>query len=109
MASYLWPLEFFRFMKAIEAKIKDLENLVNRLISEHLVLQKKNSQLKADLSSLQAEVHSRTEEVQNLEMQLERLRLARGLAGDPEEAKAAKAKLGSLMREIDRCIAMLNE
>ncbi len=96
-------------MKAIEAKIKDLEDLVNRLISDHLVLQKENTRLKANLSDLQSEVHSRSEEVHNLEIQLERLRLARGLAGDPEEAKAAKAKLGSLMREIDRCIAMLNE
>lgn len=96
-------------MKAIEAKIKDLENLVNKLISDHLVVQKENAQLKADLAQSRAQAQSKSDEVHNLEIQLERLRLARGLAGDPEEAKAAKAKLGSLMREIDRCIAMLNE
>lgn len=96
-------------MKAIEAKIKDLENLVNKLISDHLVVQKENAQLKADLAQSRAQAQNKSDEVHNLEIQLERLRLARGLAGDPEEAKAAKAKLGSLMREIDRCIAMLNE
>ncbi|MCR9153468.1 MAG: hypothetical protein ACPGVV_09870 [Croceimicrobium sp.] len=96
-------------MKAIEAKIRDLENLVHRMISDHIVLQKENEQLKAERSSLEANLQSRSEDFQKLELQLERMRLARGLAGDPEEAKAAKAKLGSLMREIDRCIAMLNE
>lgn len=96
-------------MKAIEAKIKSLENLVNKLISDHLVVQKENAQLKANLEQSRAQEQSKSDELHNLEIQLERLRLARGLAGDPEEAKAAKAKLGSLMREIDRCIAMLNE
>lgn len=72
-------------------------------------MQKENAQLKADLAQSRAQAQNKSDEVHNLEIQLERLRLARGLAGDPEEAKAAKAKLGSLMREIDRCIAMLNE
>ena len=96
-------------MKAIEAKIKDLEQLINHIISDHLVVQKENVQLKEKIVELEAQLHSQSDEVQNLGIQLERLRLARGLAGDPEEAKAAKAKLGSLMREIDRCIALLNE
>ncbi len=96
-------------MKVLEAKIQELENLINRVISDNLVLQNENAKLKAELENLREHSQSRSEEVRNLEIQLERLRLARGLAGDPEEAKAAKAKLGSLMREIDRCIALLNE
>lgn len=96
-------------MKAIDSKFKNLEQLINHLISDFIVLQKENAQLKAQMLDLQNQLDSRQEEVQNLGADVERLRLARGLAGDPEEAKAAKAKLGSLMREIDRCIALLNE
>jgi len=96
-------------MNGIDTKIKELENLINHLISEHTVLQKQNTQLEAEVLNLKQQLQTSTEENHNLGTQLERLRLARGLAGDPEEAKAAKAKLGSLMREIDRCIALLNE
>jgi cell division septum initiation protein DivIVA len=96
-------------MKAIEAKIKNLEQLINHLISDYVVLQKENAQLKAEVLKLEGQLNSGEEKIQNLGAEVERLRLARGLAGDPEEAKAAKAKLGSLMREIDRCIALLNE
>lgn len=96
-------------MKAIEAKIKNLEHLINHLISQNVVLEKENAQLKAQVLTLEGQLNSSQEEVQNLGANIERLQLARGLAGDPEEAKAAKAKLGSLMREIDRCIALLNE
>jgi hypothetical protein len=96
-------------MKAIEAKVKDLENLINHLISEHLVVQKENTSLKEKILLLHQDLQSKSDEHQNLEAQIKRQKLARGLAGDPEEAKAAKAKLGTLMREIDRCIAMLNE
>lgn len=96
-------------MKSLDGQIKNLEVLVNQLVSEHLVLKSQQQKKDEELQSLQARLRERDQEVQSLRTQLERMRLARGLAQDPNEAKAAKAKLGSLMREIDRCIALLNE
>ncbi len=96
-------------MNSLDGQIKNLEVLVNQLVSEHLVLKSQQQKKEEELQSLKKTLQERDDEVQNLRMQLERMRLARGLAQDPNEAKAAKAKLGSLMREIDRCIALLNE
>ncbi len=96
-------------MKSLESQIKGLEILVNQLVSEHLVLKDQSQNTKDELAAMQLKLQERDAEVQSLKTQLERMRLARGLANDPQEAKAAKAKLGSLMREIDRCIALLNE
>lgn len=96
-------------MKSLDGQIKGLETLVNQLVSEHLVLKSQHKALEEEVQNLQTTLSEREEETQTLRTQLERMRLARGLANDPNEAKAAKAKLGSLMREIDRCIALLNE
>lgn len=96
-------------MKSLDGQIKNLEVLVNQLVSEHLVLKSQQQKNDEVLQTLRSSLKERDEEVLKLRMQLERMRLARGLAQDPNEAKAAKAKLGSLMREIDRCIALLNE
>jgi hypothetical protein len=44
-----------------------------------------------------------------LEQELKAAKIAKSLAGSEEESGLAKAKISSLVREIDRCIALLNE
>jgi len=96
-------------MSQIDAKIHNIENLANQLITDHLVVKSENRELKAQLVLLRQSLDEQSQLLQKTQAELQRVRLARGLAGSPEEANQAKAKLGSLMREIDRCIALLNE
>jgi hypothetical protein len=74
-----------------------------------LVLIQENKNLKEQVTRLEESFDEKSQILQKMQAELQRVRLARGLAGSPEEASRAKAKLGSLMREIDRCIALLNE
>ncbi len=96
-------------MSQIDAKISSIENLANQLITDHLVVKSENQDLKEQVSLLKQSLDEQSQLLQKTQAELQRVRLARGLAGSPEEANQAKAKLGSLMREIDRCIALLNE
>jgi hypothetical protein len=96
-------------MSQIDAKISSIENLANQLITDHLVVKSENQKLKEQLALLKQSLDEQSQLLQKTQAELQRVRLARGLAGSPEEANQAKAKLGSLMREIDRCIALLNE
>jgi hypothetical protein len=96
-------------MSQINAKISTIENLANQLITDNLVLTKENQNLKEQAARLEESFDEKSQLLQKTQAELQRVRLARGLAGSPEEASRAKAKLGSLMREIDRCIALLNE
>ncbi|PTM05086.1 MAG: hypothetical protein DA405_04970 [Bacteroidetes bacterium] len=96
-------------MSQIDAKISSIENLANQLITDHLVVKSENQKLKEHVALLKQSLDEQSQLLQKTQAELQRVRLARGLAGSPEEANQAKAKLGSLMREIDRCIALLNE
>ena len=96
-------------MSQIDAKISSIENLANQLITDHLVVKSENQKLKEQVALLKQSLDEQSQLLQKTQAELQRVRLARGLAGSPEEANQAKAKLGSLMREIDRCIALLNE
>ena len=96
-------------MSQIDAKISSIENLANQLITDHLVVKLENQKLKEQIALLKQSLDEQSQLLQKTQAELQRVRLARGLAGSPEEASQAKAKLGSLMREIDRCIALLNE
>lgn len=96
-------------MKDVFGQLKRLDSLLNALIAEQQLLKKENESLKAELLNRQAEVDLREDELQKVKVELKNLRLARGLENNPENAKLAKDKLSSLMREIDRCIALLNE
>lgn len=98
-----------REMSQIDAKISSIENLANQLITDHLVLKSENQDLREQVALLKQSLDEQTQLFQKTQADLQRVRLARGLAGSPDEANQAKAKLGSLMREIDRCIALLNE
>lgn len=96
-------------MNTVAAQIKSLENRVNQVVSDYLVLKARNKELEEKLSELEANHQNCRSELQQKQEEIERLKLAKGLSGSPEEAAMAKARLGSLMREIDRCIALLNE
>mgnify|MGYP000297450330 CR=1 FL=1 len=64
------------------------------------------------LASLVAETESRlaqmTADALALEAENERLRLAQGINGAPEERAVLKAKINEWVREINTCLARLN-
>jgi hypothetical protein len=96
-------------MQDLKARFKKLDSAFNALIAEHQLLRKEKLQWQAQQEEWQALEESRKNEIEKLKAELNSAKLAQGLQGQGQESELTKAKLSSLMREIDRCIASLNE
>ena len=53
-------------------------------------------------------MEERKQKLNELETKYERLKLTGALLGEGENATEAKRKINELVREIDRCVALLN-
>jgi predicted nucleic acid-binding Zn-ribbon protein len=85
----------------LNRKLDELFNRYSNLRSELVNLRNVNEELKVDL-------HERDERIKELELKYERVKLSGALMGEGENAAEAKRKINDLVREIDRCVALLN-
>jgi len=88
-------------LKILNRKLDELFNRYNNLKSEIANLVNGNEELKAALQE-------RERRIKELELKYERVKLTGALLGDGENALEAKRKISDLVREIDRCVALLN-
>lgn len=85
----------------LNRKLDELLNRYNNLRTEIAELKNGNEGLKAML-------HDRDFKIKELEIKYERVKLSGALLGESENASEAKKKITELVREIDRCVALLN-
>ncbi|MGB8492692.1 MAG: hypothetical protein WCE64_16680, partial [Bacteroidales bacterium] len=67
-----------------------------------------NLGLKAELEKMKRSLSERDERIKELGIKYERSKLTGALMGGGENALEAKKKITELVREIDRCVALLN-
>jgi chromosome segregation ATPase len=86
--------------------------VLNRKL-EDLLTRYKN--LRADIQSLttaneelKTKLQEREERITELEKRYERVKISGALLGEGENASEARRKLNELVREIDKCVALLN-
>ena len=94
---------------ADKSVITNLETRVGRLIEEHRRLCGLCSELTRERDSLRAEKRSLEERVRELDAQVGRMQLAEGLAGGGTNREKARARVNRLMREADKCIALVGQ
>jgi predicted nucleic acid-binding Zn-ribbon protein len=85
----------------LNRKLDDLLNGYNTLKNELAELKNGNAALKEKLQE-------REISIKDLEIKYERSKLSGALLGEGENALEAKKKITELVREIDRCVALLN-
>ncbi|MEI8225900.1 MAG: hypothetical protein WCG82_08225 [Bacteroidota bacterium] len=85
----------------LNRKLDELLNRYNNLRTEVAELKNGNEGLKAMLQE-------RDVKIKELEIKYERVKLSGALLGEGENASEAKKKIIELVREIDRCVALLN-
>jgi septation ring formation regulator EzrA len=85
----------------LQANIKTLINLFEKEKEASNVLRMKNSELSESLKLKDVEL-------EKLEAKFNNLKVARTIASKNEDVQQAKIKVNSLVREIDKCIALLN-
>jgi archaellum component FlaC len=91
-----------------EIQLKRVYEKFQQLVKLHQGLQKENEKLKADFKKMSMRCEELSQEADKFRQQTEILKLS-GSDMDEKEKKDLEKRLNQYVREIDRCIALLNE
>lgn len=91
-----------------EQALHRFETRVRQLILSYRELQTENQQLKKAVSDGKAAMEELRRENKALQADYNNLKLARMIAVNSEDQQAAKNRLAKIIREVDKCIALLN-
>jgi predicted nuclease with TOPRIM domain len=87
----------------------DFKVKVKQIIAKHDSLKQEKHQLLGKIGDLEETIHQLRHENSLLNQKYENLKLAKMLAASDDDSKDAKNKIQKLVREIDKCIALLNK
>ena len=96
-------------MESFTASVTNLEKLVKQLMDMHAQSEKQNNTLKILNEQLTVDKENQKNKIDNLTDQLKSLKLAQALAGSGEQdSRQVKMKINEYIKEIDKCLALLN-
>jgi predicted nucleic acid-binding Zn-ribbon protein len=87
----------------------DIKSNTQKLFQQISGLEIEKGQLKKQVIDLTNEIETKKQENSELSQKIEQLKLATHLLSGVDENKEARMKLNKLIREIDKCIALLNK
>jgi vacuolar-type H+-ATPase subunit I/STV1 len=70
--------------------------------------QEENLRLKQLYDELKKSVQQKQSQINELELKNQKLSLVKGIMADGEETQDARLQINRIVREIDKCIALLN-
>ena len=85
-----------------------LNRKLDELLDRYSNLKREVEDLKNGNKELKTVLQDKEEKINELEIKYERIKLSGALLGSGEHANEAKKKITELVREIDRCVALLN-
>lgn len=87
----------------------DLKAKVQQIIARQEALKQERSQLLEKIETLEESINQLQKENSLLEQKYEDLKLAKMMLVSEDDSKDAKNRIQKLVREIDKCIALLNK
>lgn len=88
-------------IESLKRRIEMLISLYERGAAENLALKRENARLKADLEECSNKLKEKEEK-------LDKIVLANAFATSGENVKEARQKIARIVKEIDKCISLLN-
>lgn len=95
-------------MESLEKYIGQLTDRVEQLVRDHGVLKRENELLRQKNVKLEQLVIDQKNALEELEEQNKVVKIAHAVMDDEEDRREQKKRLNHLVREIDKCIALLN-
>ena len=89
--------------------LKDLKKNVQQFFNEFANVENEKLVLEKNVLNLKLEIELLKKEKAELGQKIEQLRLATHILSGVDENREAKKKINKLVREIDKCIALLNK
>lgn len=93
--------EVAKSLDSLRAKVEKLVSSRQILLQQVDRLEQSNSDLRVELDSLKGEINSLKESNQVL-------RMAKAVSGEDQNTRDLKLRINEYIREIDRCIALIN-
>lgn len=96
-------------------KLALLKANLERLLRNYQALLRENDMLKEQIDAVRKSVQERNKKIESLESQLEIQRTASSIAAIPQlqdgsgDKEEVKKRINELIKEVDNCIALLNE
>lgn len=95
-------------MTTLSNSIESLESALNEVLESHKHLNEENLKIKDQLMSAEQTIKERSKEVEELKEKLKVISLAKRFDGEEsDDKKELKLKINEMMRELDKCIAVL--
>ena len=91
------------------AVLNSIKEKVHMLMSNNSSLREQNMQLEAKVFELKNTLDQQKAEIENFNKKIKMLKMAKSLGGDSEKNTEMKLKINELVREIDKCISLLNK
>jgi predicted nucleic acid-binding Zn-ribbon protein len=85
-----------------------LNRKLDELLDRYNNLKREVEDLRNGKKVLETVLQDREEKMKELEIKYERVKLSGALLGEGENANEARKRITELVREIDRCVALLN-
>ena len=86
-----------------------VERNVERILAQNEELRQANAGLAAENARLEALTAAQKEEIASLRTQLDQLLLRKSVTEVSGGVRAAKIRINRLLKEVDRCIALMNK
>ncbi len=94
-------VEQAEILEGIKSKIHDVKIRLQEQKDQNVELQEKND-------DLQLMVQQKQSQIKELEEKNQKLTLVKSIMADSEDANDARVRINKIVREIDKCIALLN-
>ena len=86
-----------------------LKNHIEQIISKYELAVSENISLKEELERCVGDLEEKERKIKELEQKVELMQLGEAFRASANDVKEAKRKIGRIVREIDKCISMLND
>lgn len=90
-------------------KLDSIEKRAQQLVAAHVQLKDKYSSLKAEHAELMDLLKEQGAQLEEMESKLKVIKVAKQLGASPDDDKSdLKKKINEYIKEIDKCVALLN-
>jgi len=94
-------------MVDLDLQIKNIQDKLQQLLRQQVLLQKENTRLKKDLEKANLLVDEKQQSMQALQQQVDVVKLSSGNLTEAEKNALSK-RIDTYLKEIDKCLALLN-
>ncbi len=95
--------------KSREILLNDLTKKIELLISKYEQVRAEKNELSLKLAQCKEELEISNNKIKDLEQKIDNLQLIEAFKASKGDVKEAKLNISKLVREIDKCIALLND